>query len=553
MKRPVAPGAGGPVGLRGGDRAAGPAEAEPAVAVQGPADQRGELKTGSGLAHRLFLRTFPVIAGVMLVTQLSVAWFSYQDQLAAYEERARLLVQLGAGAVARPVWTLEEAGYRPLVESLTQDSAFRGVELVDESGKVLLRQGDVTVNGGIRVSAPLRLEEVAQPVGRLTLYLSTERLRASAMRQLGIAVFAFAVLVIVFVIMLQAAVRRAAVLPLRRLLAAMQEVQHKRWTTLEPGRGDEIAEVTAAFNTMVEGLRRGDEARRLLTELEAAHQRLGQANRLVLESINYARRIQASMLPDEGVLRPAIADIATLWRPLHTVGGDYFWVEQRGDRSLLLVVDCTGHGVPGAFMTLVVAAALDRVLGRDGLDSPAAILAALDADVRSRLRQDGRGGESDDGLDCAICVWDRAAREIRFAGAGLPLIQVADGVAQQVKGGRHGLGYRSVAPDPACFVDAVIPVRPGMEFFLCTDGVSDQMGGTPRRLLGRRRLTELLVEGHGLPMTAQMDRLEAALAAYRGAELPRDDMTLIGFRPLALAAGPGLAAADPIPLPEPAA
>lgn len=499
-------------------------------------EQRG------GLARRLFLRTFPVIAGVVLLTQLTVAWLNYSDQLQEHTERAQLLAQLTARAVARPVWNLDESVYRPQIESLALDTAFVGVLLIDEAGQTLLRHGQPQQVGAgvIRASAPLQLQEAPRPIGRLELVLSTEQLRGSAIRQVAIAVAAVLVLVLVFVVTLQAAVRRRAVQPLRRLLAAMREVEHKRWTTVAAGGRDEIGAVSTAFNRMVEGLRSGDEAKQLLAELEAAHQRLGQANRLVLESINYARRIQASMLPDERVLRPAIADIATLWQPLHTVGGDYFWVDQSGGRSVLLVVDCTGHGVPGAFMTLVVAAALDRALSERGLDSPAALLVALDAMVRSRLRQNGRGAESDDGLDCAICIWDRPRRSMAFAGAGLPLLYTEDGAMQTVKGARHGLGYRSVMPDPSCFTDVEIAVRPGMEFYLCTDGVSDQMGGTPRRLLGRRRLAELLLAGHGRPMTEQMDRLEQALAAYRGAEPLRDDMTLIGFTPLA-ASSPGLA------------
>ncbi|WP_419897525.1 SpoIIE family protein phosphatase [Roseomonas sp. USHLN139] len=500
------------------------------------------LSARAGLARRLFLRVFPVVAGVVLVTQLTIAWVNYSDQLRDQEARAQLLAQLTASAVARPVWNLDDSVYRPQIESLALDAAFLGVRLLDDAGQPMLVRGrpDQPDAGAIRVSAELRVDGVPRPVGRLELVLSTAPLRDSAIRQVVIAVAAVLVLVLVFTLTLQAAVRRRAVLPLRRLLAAMREVEHKRWTTVEIGSGDndEIGAVSTAFNRMVEGLRSGDEAKQLLAELEAAHQRLGAANRLVLESINYARRIQASMLPDERVLLPALADVATLWQPLHTVGGDYFWVDQSGGRSVLLVVDCTGHGVPGAFMTLVVAAALDRALGERGLDSPAALLQALDAMVRSRLRQNGRGAESDDGLDCAICIWDRPGRRMLFAGAGLPLLHSdAGGAMQLVKGGRHGLGYRSVTPDPASFVDVEIAVEPGMAFYLCTDGVSDQMGGSPRRLLGRKRLAELLRAGLGQPMAVQMDRLERALAEYRGAEPLRDDMTAIGFLPLAAAPG----------------
>ena len=142
---------------------------------------------------------------------------------------------------------------------------------------------------------------------------------------------------------------------------------------------------------MVEGLRSGDAAKQLLVELEQAHDRLERANRQVIESIGYARRIQDSVLPDRNALAGAGVEVAVLWEPLHVVGGDYFWLEEIDGLCVIAEADCTGHGVPGAFLTLIVATALDRLLHERGLRAPAAILAGLDAMVRTQLRQDGRG------------------------------------------------------------------------------------------------------------------------------------------------------------------
>ncbi len=174
--------------------------------------------------------------------------------------------------------------------------------------------------------------------------------------------------------------------------------------------------ISQAFNRMVEGLRSGDEAKQLLQQLEQAHAKLEAANRLVMESIGYARRIQSSVLPERTALAGTGLEVAVLWEPLHLVGGDYFWLEEIDGLGILVVADCTGHGVPGAFLTLIVATALDRLLHERSLRDPAAILETLDGMVRTQLRQDGRGSESDDGLDCGICVWDPARSELRFAG-----------------------------------------------------------------------------------------------------------------------------------------
>ena len=506
----------------------------------GPGPAGGRVVTASsralgGLARTIFLRTFPVIAFVVLVTQLGIAWFNHNDQLRDQGERAQLMAELTARAIALPVSEGRGPAYRSQIEALKSDTSFRGVELLDAAGSPLLEIGQVarqTGNRSVIVVEDVRLPDSGAVLGKLTLSLSTDEARASASFQAMVAIGAMAILILVVAIALRRVVARDVVAPLQKLLVAMHAVERKQWTHVELRQADEIGEVGDTFNKMVDGLRTGDEAKQLLLELEAAHARLEQANKLVMESITYARRIQASMLPDEQAMAGSLADIASLWQPLHTVGGDYFWVEQRGDLSILAVLDCTGHGVPGAFMTLVVAAALDRALNEQGLRSPAELLRAVDRMVRARLRQDGRGAESDDGLDGAICVWNRAERKLLFAGAGMPLLMTGEGEMRTLRGARHGLGYSSVKPSPEAFIDTEIAVSPGQRFYLFTDGVSDQMGGTPRRLLGRKRLSDMLLASVEMPLAEQMAVLEAGLAEYRGEEPRRDDMTMLAFMPV---------------------
>ena len=367
--------------------------------------------------------------------------------------------------------------------------------------------------------------------------MSTERLAANAYRQAGIALAAMLVLLLGFLVTLHASLRRLVKRPLDRLLSAMARVERKEWCKVDWEGDDELGMVTAAFNRMVDALRSGDEARRLLVRLEAAQEELVQknaelskANRLILESIRYARRIQEAMLPDKGALAGAVRDIHVCWDPLHLVGGDYFWLERFGEQSLLAVMDCTGHGVPGAFMTLVVASALDSILHVQGLRSPAAILEALDEMVRARLRQDHPDSDSDDGLEAAVCLWDAARGTVTFAGAGLPLFYAREGKVQEIRGTRAALGYRSLPPRFQ-FTDHTVPVEPGMSLYLFTDGVPDHMGGCPPRLLGRRRLARIITPLLGKPMAWQLERVQEELACYRGREPRRDDMTLLGFVP----------------------
>ncbi|MCF4124811.1 SpoIIE family protein phosphatase [Methylobacterium sp. SyP6R] len=498
-----------------------------------------------GLAHTLFLRLSPVIAAVVLATQVVIAWVNYGDQIRIEGERARTMADMTARALAHPGWT---TAYGPPLQALGLDPAFRSAILRDAAGGVVARLGEEPRGRSferIQVSAEIEPGPDAQPAGSLTLVLSAEGLRANAEKQVVMVLGASLVLILAFALSLRLAVGRHVLAPLRRLLAAMGRVERKEWVTVDlagsrrPSR--EIADISAAFNRMVEGLRSGDEARHLLAELERAHARLAEANGLVMESLNYARRIQQAVLPGPGSLRGAGFEVAVLWEPLHVVGGDYYWIEESDGLGIVVVADCTGHGVPGAFLTLIVATALDRILHDRALRRPDEILAALDGVVRARLRQEagaaaGTGPDgSDEGLDCGICVVDRANGILDFAGAGLALTVLADGEITRIKGRRHGLGYRRTGREEP-FARVTVPLRDAQggprAFFLMTDGVSDQMGGASRRLLGHRGVAEILRRHGGLPLSDQVAALEAALAAHRGPEPRRDDMALVAFRPM---------------------
>lgn len=493
------------------------------------------------VAYTLFLRIYPVIAVVVLMTQAAIAWVNYNDQYRLYTERAEVMVTLVAASIAQPGWNHDPARFRGALDALTRDPAFRYAALHDASGRTVVAAGQMPRTRPwelAHVSADLVPAGSAQAAGSLTVVLSTAALRASAEKQAMLSLGISLLLMLTFVVTLHATVRRHVIARLKRLLLAMREVEHKRWATVETDGEfrprNEIDVITQAFNNMVEGLRSGDEAKQLLRDLEAAHAKLEQANRLVIESIGYARRIQSSVLPDHAALDRSGIEVAVLWEPLHLVGGDYFWLEEIDGLSFVVVADCTGHGVPGAFLTLIVATALDRLLHERGLRSPAAILAGLDTMVRAQLRQDGRGSESDDGLDCGICVWDRTARTLLFAGAGLSLTVIRDGVAERIRGEKRGLGYprtgREVLPER----DVDVPVA-GATFYLMTDGITDQMGrpdpARPARLIGQKAVAERLAAHAALPLAQQVATLEAELAAYRGTEVRRDDMTLIAFRP----------------------
>jgi phosphoserine phosphatase RsbU/P len=498
-----------------------------------------DLAIGRGLAVKMFAATMPVLVLVVLLTQAVLGWINYDARLGALANRADLIATLTAQAIARPLWTLDSPIYQAQVEALTSDPGFLRARVLDTTGQAVLVLGSAPATEGTSLTVRKAVTEPGgtNPIGAFELTLSKAELENDDRFQIGLGVGAFLVLLASTFAVLHSATRRLILGPLGRLLDAMARVERKDWTLVGWSSGDEIGRVVAAFNHMVDGLRSGDEAKRLLRDLEIAQARLiennaalEQANRLVLDSIGYARKIQDGLLPDASALGDSVREFHVSWTPLQQVGGDYYWLHRVGRRATLVLADCTGHGVPGAFMTVVVATALDRIMMDGGHMAPSDILKRLDKVVRETLRQDRPDGSSDDGLDAAICLWDGEAGTLTFAGANLPLVTCHGGRVRTIKGDRQSLGYRT-GTVPEAFQDHVLPLEAGTAVYLFTDGMTDHVGGEPPRLFGRRRLLELIQATSDMPLRLQVERIEQALADHRGGQSRRDDMTIVAFRP----------------------
>lgn len=533
-----------------------PVERRTVAAPAAPAPSGGDAAGGGGparsLAGKLFRRTLPVVVLVLLLIQGGIAWITWTDQRNALTHRAQIMAELTARAIATPIWYLDRTVFEPQVQALATDDGFRYARVFDELGKVLFQTGDaaaLNATDTIVVSRDIMEPKADLTVGRIELVIGTDELNRTAALLAMTALLAVLVLAAALSITVQIVMRRLVVKPLARMLAAMRQVERKSWVQLDDVGDDELGQAGAAFNRMVDGLRSGDDAKRLLAALQRAqselvdkNQALEAANHQVMESIRYARRIQEGILPDATVLAPVMTEMAVLWEPLDLVGGDYCWMERRDGQALVLVADCTGHGVPGAFMTMVVASALRRILDRPIFPQPDVILTELDRIVRHRLRQDapdlttaaddGRApwDMSDDGLDAGVCIYDEATGLLYFAGAGLSLTVIGpDGVMSHT-GVRRSLGYRTLPP-PGSVPVHCHQVLPGERFYLWTDGVSDHVGGQPKRVFGRRRVAATLARLAHLSLDDQIQGLCADLDRYRGAEARRDDMTMVAFQP----------------------
>jgi PAS domain S-box-containing protein len=268
-----------------------------------------------------------------------------------------------------------------------------------------------------------------------------------------------------------------------------------------------------------------------LTEVKESERKAAAANQLILQSLRYASRIQSAILPARELLASVTSDYFLIWEPRDIVGGDFFWFQPISDGYSIIVGDCTGHGVPGAFMTLIAWGMLTNLVAEAPSSNPSQVLAGLHRGVQSLLGQDQDSGETNDGLEAGVCFINPSKQEMTFAGAHLSLWKTDGEDVLEVKGDRRGLGYRHYAQE-ADFTNFTLPLNAGDAFYLTTDGLVDQVGGPRGRSYGKRRFRNLLKRNRGAPMQKQAESLRRSLKKFQGQQPRRDDLTVLGFMPL---------------------
>ncbi len=257
----------------------------------------------------------------------------------------------------------------------------------------------------------------------------------------------------------------------------------------------------------------------------------------LLESIRYASILQrANLAASDRALAAGLPEHALLWSPREAVGGDCYFFRRLSGGLFGAVLDCTGHGVPGAFMTLIALSILERAIP-DGaaFADPAAALQALHVGIRRMLDQESgpeglAGPASDDGLDGVCFLLPEGGGEIAFAAARLGMLVAPPGQdVVAVEADRFSIGYRDTERDRR-WTTRRVPLPPGSIVVVATDGVTDQVGGPRGIAFGRRRLAEAVRAAQERGPAAVRDGVAEALEAWQGAEPRRDDVTVLAFR-----------------------
>ena len=249
----------------------------------------------------------------------------------------------------------------------------------------------------------------------------------------------------------------------------------------------------------------------------------------ITDSINYAKRIQTSILPDINKLKETFKDAFILFNPRDIVSGDFYWFDRlEEDKFILVCADSTGHGVPGAFMSMIGSTLLQDIVTRMKISKPSEILTLLDKQIFSTLNQNVELGVSNDGMDMVVCEFDIRTRHIRFASAMRPVIIVLNGESFYIKGNRSSVGGESVMQK--YYDDQEYYLNEGDTVYLFSDGLSDQFGGTDGKKMKIARLKEHIDEVSKLPMDEQKEAILKFYLDWKGNYDQVDDILFMGVR-----------------------
>ncbi len=249
----------------------------------------------------------------------------------------------------------------------------------------------------------------------------------------------------------------------------------------------------------------------------------------ITDSINYARRIQDSILAPVHAVKQVIPESFILYMPKDVVSGDFYWVEEEGGHRIFASVDCTGHGVPGALMSVVGFNLLNRAVKEMHLTKPSEILRELDYGVNKLLRQSDSGSTVKDGMDISICSYRPETRTLQYAGAFNPLYMVREGQLSQIKADKSPIGV-NVDGVVDSYTNHEIAMLPGDMVYLFSDGYADQFGGPAGKKLKYKRLRELLVQISAKNVEQQEELLRGEFMSWKGSLDQVDDVLIMGMR-----------------------
>ncbi|MGP8214137.1 MAG: SpoIIE family protein phosphatase [Bacteroidia bacterium] len=441
--------------------------------------------------------------------------------------------------------------------------------MVDEDGPVTLQSQSI-LN---------KLEEVIEQEQDDATQVTSQMLNSFSVldrivRFLGIALLIGGIIIAFFTV-------RSIVRPIRQLRDMLLIMARGVFPTLKTKETrDEIGEMSAAMNNMVEGFKRTtefanevgkgnftsiyqplsdedtlgqallkmrtelyeneqilerkviertEEVVRQKQEIEVKNGELEVLYKHVTDSIRYAKRIQESILPPENLIHRLLPDSFVFFKPKDIVSGDFYWVSEKDGKVLFSAIDCTGHGVPGAFMSLVGYNLLKEITDSPGQLQPAKVLDALSEGVRNTLHQFDNKSSAKDGMDIALCLLDNKKMELQYAGAMNSLYLIRNRNIQEIKADKLFIGY-SYSEEQKTYTNHSVKLQKGDCIYISSDGFADQFGGPRGRKFMLSNFRQLLLEIHQKPLNIQKEILEVKFDSWKGNLDQVDDICVMGVR-----------------------
>ncbi|KOY85693.1 hypothetical protein AD998_05585 [bacterium 336/3] len=252
-------------------------------------------------------------------------------------------------------------------------------------------------------------------------------------------------------------------------------------------------------------------------------------NRSILDSINYAKRIQQSLVPSEETFQKYIPESFVLYLPKDIVSGDFYWLYEGENFVIVAVMDCTGHGVPGAFMSMIGANMLDKIVKEDKILVPNKILERLDLYVKKAIENENH--QLIDGMDGVIVLWDKINKELQYAGAVNSIYMIKNQGFEEIRGDVYHIAGVSFEEDVMKqFTLHTIPITEPTTIYMASDGFQDQMGGEKRKKFMTKKFKQLLLDNHLLKMSQQKQLLLETLHEWKGNIVQTDDILVIGMQ-----------------------
>jgi serine phosphatase RsbU (regulator of sigma subunit) len=250
----------------------------------------------------------------------------------------------------------------------------------------------------------------------------------------------------------------------------------------------------------------------------------------ITDSLIYAQRIQEALLPSEAYLRNHFENSFIFFSPKNIVSGDFYWIGEKDDKVFLVAADCTGHGVPGALMSMIGLEIIEKTINEGNIKIPSQILAVLNKGLEKTFTSEKNIGTIiRDGMDVGLCIIDKKRRKLEYAGAFFPLYLIRNNNLTEIKGDKLIIGMN---PEGHPYTDHEVDLMEDDIFYMFSDGYVDQFGGAENRKFMYRRFRYLLLTIHRFSVEDQKSILDENIKTWMGSNVQVDDIMVMGFRPL---------------------